>query len=79
MFTRRDLEDYASDGRRGYNLVDVIFAGIECALRKNPTFDAISPFDLEVLLADARRNAEILLVRELRGRTRLDDLGSDDR
>jgi hypothetical protein len=77
MLIRNELASYAGNGRRAYGLVDVIFTDVVIALRKDPRFGAVLRFDLELLLADARRNAEIFLVRELRDRVHLDDIGED--
>jgi hypothetical protein len=78
MMTLRDrLATYASDGRKGYKIVDIFFAGVITALRHDPRFRTVPFFELELLLADARANAECHLVRELRDRIRLDDVGDD--
>jgi hypothetical protein len=59
--------NYASDGRKGYR-VGALFDNIVTTLRRSPHIHAVaSRDDIELLLADERRNAEILLVRELRG------------
>jgi hypothetical protein len=77
MLTRRELANYAASGRRAYGIVDVIFADVMIGLRKDSRFRAVSTFDLELLLADARRNVESLLLRELRDRIHLDDIWED--
>lgn len=70
--------DLASNGRRAYPIVRALFDGIVDVLRCDPRLRAVvSRGDLELLLADARRDAEILLVRELRDRVALADLGED--
>jgi hypothetical protein len=70
--------DYASDGRKAYRIVGELFDNIVATLRRSPHIHAVaSRDDIELLLADKRRNAEILLVRELRGRVRLDDIGEE--
>jgi hypothetical protein len=74
---RARLIDYASDGRRAYPIAEEIFAGIITALRRDLRFRAVAFDALELLLADARREAEIKLVRELRDRIHIDDIGDD--
>jgi hypothetical protein len=71
------LADYASNGRRAYPVICALFDSIIATLRRDPRFRAVTVSDLDLLLADARRNAEIQLFRELRGRVRLDDIGED--
>jgi hypothetical protein len=77
MLIRNGLASYAANGGRAYGLVDKIFTDTVVALRKDSRFNAVLRSDFELLLADARRNAEILLVRELRDRVHLDDIGED--
>jgi hypothetical protein len=70
--------DYASDGHRAYPIVAALFDNIIARLRRDPRIHAAaSRDDLELLLADAHRDAEILLRRELRDRVALADLGED--
>jgi hypothetical protein len=70
--------DYASDGRKAYPIIAALFDDIIVRLRRDPRIHAVaSRDDLELLLADAHRDAEILLVRELRDRVALADLGED--
>jgi hypothetical protein len=70
--------NYASDGRKAYRIVGALFDSIVATLRRAPHIPAVaSRDDIELLLADERRNAEILLVRELRGRVHLDDIGEE--
>lgn len=72
------FRDLASDGHRAYPIVRALFANVITVLRRDPRIHAVaSRDDLELLLADARRDAEILLVRELRDRVALADLGED--
>jgi len=71
------LATYASDGRRAYEIVDTLFSGIVEALRRDPRFHAVPIFDLELLLADTRADIEKQLVRELRDRIRIEDVGED--
>jgi hypothetical protein len=71
------LATYASDGRRAYKIVDTLFAGIIVALRRDPRFRNLRVFDLELLLADTRVNAERQLIEELKDRIHLDDVGDD--
>ena len=74
IITLRDkLATYASDGRRAYKIVDSLFAGIIVALRRDPRFSNLPVFDLELLLADTRVNAERSLIGELKDRVHLDD------
>jgi hypothetical protein len=73
---RDRLANYASDGRRAYPIIDALFLAITRALRRDPRV-AVPISDLELLLADARRDAESKLVRELRGRIHIDDIGED--
>jgi hypothetical protein len=68
---------YASDGRKAYKIVDSLFASIIVALRRDPRFRNLPVFELELLLADTRVRAERLLVRELKDRIHLDDIGDD--
>jgi hypothetical protein len=71
----RRFRDLASDGRRAYPIVRALFANVIIVLRRDPRIHAVaSRDDLELLLADARRDAEILLVRELRDRVALADI-----
>ena len=78
IITHRDrLANYASDGHEAYKIVDSLFAGIIVALRRDPRFSNLRVFDLELLLADARVNAERHLVGELKDRIHLDDIGED--
>jgi hypothetical protein len=78
IITLRDrLANYASDGRKAYKIVDSLFAGIIVALRRDPRFSNLREFDLELLLADTRVNAERHLLGELKGRVHLDDIGED--
>jgi hypothetical protein len=71
------LATYVSDGHRAYKIVDTLFSGIVVALRRDPRFRTVPIFELELLLADARADAEYHLVRELRDRVHLDDVGDD--
>jgi hypothetical protein len=77
MLTRNGLASYAANGRRAYGLVDTIFADTVVALRKDSRFNDVLRSDFELLLADARRNAELLLMHEQRDRVHLDDIGED--
>jgi hypothetical protein len=56
-----------------------LFADIIAPLRRDTRFGAITVSDFELLFRDAHVAAEKELVRELRGRIHLDDLGEDDR
>jgi hypothetical protein len=69
-----NLRDYASDGRRAYGIVGTVFARIIRTLRRDPRFSTVPIFDLELLLADVRVEAERQLVRELRDRIHVDDI-----
>jgi hypothetical protein len=78
IMSRSDrLATYASDGRRGYKIADTLFASIIVALRRDPRFRAVPIFDLELLLADTRADAEKHLVRELRDRIHIEDVAED--
>ena len=74
---RDRLATYVSDGRNAYKITDSLFAGIIVALRRDPRLRSVPVFDLELLLADTRVNAERLLVRELKDRIHLDDIGEE--
>ncbi len=70
--------DFASDGRRAYPIVRALFDGIVDVLRSDPRIRGVaSRTELELLVADAHREAEIQIARELRGRVHLADLGED--
>jgi hypothetical protein len=78
IMTLRDrLADYASDGRSAYQIVEALIDGIIAALRRDPRFRSMPVFDLELLLADTRVNAERQLIEELKDRIHLDDVGDD--
>jgi hypothetical protein len=77
MALRDKLTIYASDGHKAYKIIDSLFAGIIVALRRDPRFRNLPVFELELLLADTRVSAERLLVRELKDRIHLDDIGED--
>jgi hypothetical protein len=64
----------AADGRRAYKIVGALFAEIIATLRRDPRLHELSVFDLELLLADARANAERQLVYELRDRIHIDHI-----
>jgi hypothetical protein len=57
MPLRDRFATYASDGRKAYEIIDSLFAVI-VALRRDPRFRNLPVFDLELLLADTRVNAE---------------------
>jgi hypothetical protein len=73
MTVRGPLAVLASDGREARTLVEDLFASILAALRRDPRFSGIALLDLELVLADARRDAEESLFFELRNRVRLED------
>jgi hypothetical protein len=78
MLNLRDrLTTYASDGRTAYKSVGALFDNIISRLRRDPRFRAVSVFDLELLLADARVNAERQVMHELKDRIHLDDIRDD--
>jgi hypothetical protein len=78
MLNLRDrLTTYASDGRTAYKIVGALFDNIISRLRRDPRFRAVSVFDLELLLADARVNAERQVMHELKDRIHLDDIRDD--
>jgi hypothetical protein len=77
MSLRDRCATYAGDGRTAYKIVNSLFASIIVALRRDPRFRNVQAFDLELLLADTRVSAERLLIRELKVRVHLDDIGED--
>ena len=75
MLTIRDqIAMYASDGREGYAIADAVFANIIVRLRRDKRFRGMSTFELELLLADARGDAERQLYNKLRGRVHVEDI-----
>jgi hypothetical protein len=74
MSLREKITSYAADGRRAYKIVGALFAEIIATLRRDPRLHELSVFDLELLLADARANAERQLVYELRDRIHIDHI-----
>ena len=71
-----DVKSLASDGRRAYPIARQLFDAVIGVLRRDSRIHA-SRDDLELLLADAHHDAEIVLKRELRGRIALTDLEED--
>jgi len=73
----RDLTDLlevrAHNGRDAYHYVETLFARIVSVLRRDPRFAGISLFELELMFADARREAENILFHAMCGRLHLDD------
>ena len=73
----RRFVDYASNGRRAYPIVGLLFDNIVARLRRDPRFSAVPTSEFDLLLAEVRADAEMLLVRELRDRVHLKDIGED--
>jgi hypothetical protein len=71
------LADHASNGGEAYGIVRMIFDGIVARLRRDQRFHTVTVSELDLLFADALRDAEHLLVVKLRGRVRADDLGDN--
>jgi hypothetical protein len=67
------LEARANNGHGASRYVEVLFAKIIAALRRDPRFATITLFELELLLADERNEAEKFLFNALRDRVQLDD------
>jgi hypothetical protein len=74
----RNHSDYASDGRKAFPISRALFDNIVATLCRSPRIRAAVPAtDLELMLADVRRDFEKLLVHELRNRIHVDDLEDD--
>jgi hypothetical protein len=67
------LESRASSGRAAFVIVENLFAKIITILRRDSHFAGTSLFELELMFADARREAESALFREMRDRIHIDD------
>ena len=73
MLTLRErIGLYTTDGRKGYAIADGIFTDIIVSLRRDPRFRGVPIFDLELLLADARGDAEHRLIGELKDRVHVE-------
>jgi hypothetical protein len=71
---RSELEPFAASGREAFHLVEIWFAIIGAALRRDPRFAVMCPSEMELLLADARADIEQRLFDELKDRVHLDDV-----
>jgi hypothetical protein len=69
--------DLASSGYEGYSIAQKFFDDIVAVLRGNPRFGDVSTAQFDLLLADLKRDVERRLVRALRCRVHIDDLGED--
>ena len=67
------LEARANSGRKAFQYVEALFTKVAAALRRDPRFATITLFELELLLANERCEAEKILVDEMRDRIRLDE------
>jgi hypothetical protein len=72
MSLRYELEPYAYSGREAFRIVENLFDGIVAALRRDQRFAQIQHFELELLFADARAEAERRLFNELKNRVHHD-------
>jgi hypothetical protein len=77
MFPARDIIDLlqarASSGRNAFRIVEIVFTDIIARLRRDPRFNGVSQFELELLLADASSEAGRMLFAELHDRIALHD------
>jgi hypothetical protein len=77
MFPAGDIIDLlqarANTGRNAFRIVEALFARIIAKLRRDPRFNGVSQFELELLLADISSDAEKMLFAELRDRIALHD------
>jgi hypothetical protein len=67
------LTPRSSDGREAFRIVDELFASIVAALRRHPRIAPVSRLELELLLADSRRDIERWLFTQLHDRIDLHD------
>ena len=72
MTLRAELEPFANSGHEAFRIVENLFAGIVAALRRDQRFAQIQHFELELLFADARAEAERRLFNELKNRVHVD-------
>jgi hypothetical protein len=77
LTSSQDLYDLlgprASNGAEAFPLVDELFAGVRAALRRDPRFASIKQLELELLLADLRRDTVQLLFNLLHEQLDLHD------
>jgi hypothetical protein len=74
MTLRGELEAFASSGREAFQIIERLFNDIFAALRRDRRFADIRQQEFDLLLADARADAEQRLFDELCGRVRLDEV-----
>ena len=74
MTLRDELEPFASTGREAARIVDTFFDAAVASLRRDHRFTKICLREFDLLLADARRDAERQLFNELRDKVHLDDV-----
>ena len=74
MTLRRQLEPFASSGRKAFRITTSMFDAIVIALRRDRRFAGIKAYELDLLLADARTEMERRLFDELRDRVHLGDV-----
>jgi hypothetical protein len=74
MSLRYELEPFAYSGREAFSIIEIVFAGIVAALRRDRRFAALGVQELELLLADKRAEAEQRLFTKLKDRVHLDDV-----
>ena len=73
MTLRRKLEPFAASGRKAYCITGSLFDAIVTTLRCDQRFPGIKAYELDLLLADVRNEAEQCFFNELRDRVHLDD------
>ncbi|MGY8682661.1 hypothetical protein Q2941_33510 [Bradyrhizobium sp. UFLA05-153] len=74
MTLRCELEPFAARGRKAFSITRSLFDAIVATLRRDQRFLGIKSDDLDLLLADLRRETEQRLFNEMRDRVHLDDV-----
>jgi hypothetical protein len=74
MSLRRKLEPFAASGRKVFRITRSLFDAIVATLRRDQRFAGIKPHELDLLLADLRRETEQRLFSEIRNRVHMDDV-----
>jgi hypothetical protein len=74
MTLRHQLEPFAASGRKAYRIAGGLFDAIIITLRRDQRFADIKAYELDLLLADVRSDAEQRLFDEMVGRVHLDDI-----
>jgi hypothetical protein len=74
MTLRHQLGPFAASGRKAYRIAGGLFDAIIITLRRDQRFADIKAYELDLLLADVRSDAEQRLFDEMVGRVHLDDI-----